>query len=693
MGTTAEKNVFTFDYEVFRMRLIGFQHDHEKQESPREKYLKDFKDFKSKRKPYRKDEDKQILEWILKNQSFNLLGGKTIWKIMEPKVCNNQRPWESLQERFNKSILPNIESYNMPSKIVKKFRRSLEVVGSSLSSEQKETAGDSDEPLMRESVKTRVHVLKKRNCHQTENYSSSEEEKRRRPRRKQKLQEQQDQSESWCEADQSDQKSEKEDTESSRDEQQKSLSVLRENTPTQNLLVVVPDEDINSEREIENCSAPRRNLGEKGKTVPSSTADPEMKGPGQSAAPKNTSTVNDSVEEDGQATIIEDSPDKLQSNPYVEDFPSMSDSNPLLVESMTDPPDCLQDGDGAPSVVVRRKDIGEGPGGGEVEGRKENTLRREGRLEAEEKDQIQSKDDVNRPKKDTEPEKCLEMFQVPSDIAVNNPSSQDSSNPWLESVVSTPDWQQAVASTFQQQDEENVELAHSVGDGMEGNGDIGGGSVGAGHEVEEEEGEEADSSFEILPVVAALRTPMKRKRKRKIVDRRTEVSDKVISGQLLNSSNLLPSGRCLPDPKHVPGELLIPRSGRNCGSSLSLLYRNTMQSLPRTDQTYDWQLNCFSPDAADPSGPEEEDHQGATGTSESREENDDPPAVKDRSESGRNIRIRNCRSVEVGTWEMMENDEECVLIIKGASVPRESVLPETTEPFSKRLRIIFVSNE
>ena len=59
MGTTAEKNVFTFDYEVFRMRLIGFQHDHEKQESPREKYLKDFKDFKSKRKPYRKDEDKQ----------------------------------------------------------------------------------------------------------------------------------------------------------------------------------------------------------------------------------------------------------------------------------------------------------------------------------------------------------------------------------------------------------------------------------------------------------------------------------------------------------------------------------------------------------------------------------------------------------------------------------------------------------
>ena len=116
------------------MRLIGFQHDHEKQESPREKYLKDFKDFKSKRKPYRKDEDKQILEWILKNQSFNLLGGKTIWKIMEPKVCNNQRPWESLQERFNKSILPNIESYNMPSKIVKKFRRSLEVVGSSLSS-------------------------------------------------------------------------------------------------------------------------------------------------------------------------------------------------------------------------------------------------------------------------------------------------------------------------------------------------------------------------------------------------------------------------------------------------------------------------------------------------------------------------------------------------------------------------------
>ena len=62
----------------YRMRPIGFLHDHEKKESPREKYLKNFKAFKSKRKPYSKDEDKEIIKWILKNQSFNLLNGNAV---------------------------------------------------------------------------------------------------------------------------------------------------------------------------------------------------------------------------------------------------------------------------------------------------------------------------------------------------------------------------------------------------------------------------------------------------------------------------------------------------------------------------------------------------------------------------------------------------------------------------------------
>ena len=177
------------------------------------------------------------------------------------------------------------------------------------------------------------------------------------------------------------------------------------------------------------------------------------------------------------------------------------------------------------------------------------------------------------------------------------------------------------------------------------------------------------------------------------MDRRTEVSDKVISRQLQTSSNLLPSGICLPDPKHVPGELLFPRSGRKCGSSLSAFYRNTIQSLHRTDQTFDWPLNCFSPEAPEPSWPEEENHQEATGTSESRGENDDPAAAEDRSEPVRNLKFRNWRRVDA---KLGENDEEFVLKISGVSVPRESesvLFPETTNPPSKRLRIIFVSSE
>ena len=87
------------------MRSTGVPFRHEM--SSKEKYLKDYKAFKSRRKPFSKNEDQDIINWILKYESFNLLTGKTIWKIMESKVCNDKRPWPSLQERFNQFILPN----------------------------------------------------------------------------------------------------------------------------------------------------------------------------------------------------------------------------------------------------------------------------------------------------------------------------------------------------------------------------------------------------------------------------------------------------------------------------------------------------------------------------------------------------------------------------------------------------------
>ena len=82
----------------YKMRPIGFLHDHEKKESPREKYLKDFKAFKSKRKPYSKDEDKEIIKWILKNQSFNdsASNGRSRLQDLQADVKNQNKSNPSL---------------------------------------------------------------------------------------------------------------------------------------------------------------------------------------------------------------------------------------------------------------------------------------------------------------------------------------------------------------------------------------------------------------------------------------------------------------------------------------------------------------------------------------------------------------------------------------------------------------------
>ena len=160
------------------------------------------------------------------------------------------------------------------------------------------------------------------------------------------------------------------------------------------------------------------------------------------------------------------------------------------------------------------------------------------------------------------------------------------------------------------------------------------------------------------------------------MDVRTKISDQVFSGQLQNTHRL-PTGISFPVTKHVPGELLLRRSGSKCGSSLSLVFRNAVQTLPRTDQTYDWPLNCFSPEAPGPPSPDQDQPVGAP---ERTGEKDDPAAAEDRSP---------------GSWrrleaKLRENEEEFVLVIKG--MPRESdVLVEGSSPAAKRTRIIFVT--
>ena len=111
---------------------------------------------------------------------------------------------------------------------------------------------------------------------------------------------------SWCEADQSDQKSDKEDTESSRAEQQvEHPTINREHATTLNLRVDLPDMDINSERELEDCSAERRRSEEKDETVPSITAVSLRSREGPGTSKKNIdNTVNTDNAEKALAQLV-----------------------------------------------------------------------------------------------------------------------------------------------------------------------------------------------------------------------------------------------------------------------------------------------------------------------------------------------------------------------------------------------------
>ena len=674
-------------YYNSRMRSTGFPFRHEM--SSKEKYLKDYKAFKSRRKPFSKNEDQDIINWILKYESFNLLTGKTIWKIMESKVCNDKRPWPSLQERFNQFILPNIESYNLPFKIIQKFRRAEQGVANSVSSEQKETAGDSEETAARkyQSLKKR-QFHKKRSPGQRQKSSEEEEENTRkagrRRQRRMRSQELRENSESWGEAGQSDQKSDREDTESTDpvDEQQEHPSVLRENPESVDLLVDIPDVEI--ERGKETSPAPDVNPAIEKNPADCSEEEEEEKSSTAGPAGTNKNTESKTEEETGgNSSNTENTSGGLTVNADTE-YSSQSDGHlkPSLGKSRTDSADTL------PDVEADERSVGDGreENGESGEGLKEDIEQRAVEVE-ESMDQSGSKVGNSRPENKSDTENTSERLQVPANTSASNLFRGSGSHPEVESMVGTPDWQQAVSSTFRQQEEENGVLTRSVGDGKEESGGGGAGSEGEEVEVEggeeeevgeEEEGEISEPSFELLPVEPLLRPP--KRRRRKTVDHRTKISDKVISGQLQNSSNLLPDGIRLPNPKHVPGELLFRRSGRNCGSFLSLSYRNTVRSLPRTDQSNDWPLNCFSPEAPEPSCPDEEQVEAA----EQRGEND-YPAAEDRSPTVRGPTMTTWRRLEA---KLGENDEELVLVIKGIRRPDALV----DEPGSKRMRIIFVSD-
>ena len=72
--------------------------------------------------PYKTSEDKKIIQWIIKQSRYSEIGGIKMWEILES--CNEVpgRSYQSMKERFRKTIMPNIQHYQLEKDQVDRFR-------------------------------------------------------------------------------------------------------------------------------------------------------------------------------------------------------------------------------------------------------------------------------------------------------------------------------------------------------------------------------------------------------------------------------------------------------------------------------------------------------------------------------------------------------------------------------------------
>ena len=75
----------------------------------------------ARRAGYTPREDATILAFIAENRRQGHVGGVELWKLMEKRGVVEGRSWQSLKERFRKTILKKIKSYGLPAEQVKAF--------------------------------------------------------------------------------------------------------------------------------------------------------------------------------------------------------------------------------------------------------------------------------------------------------------------------------------------------------------------------------------------------------------------------------------------------------------------------------------------------------------------------------------------------------------------------------------------
>ena len=78
---------------------------------------------------YNQEEDKAILNFIVHNRRYSEVNGKALWIMMEEKNVVADRSWQSMKERYQKYIAPNIEMFdNLNSNDIKQLNKYLSTV-------------------------------------------------------------------------------------------------------------------------------------------------------------------------------------------------------------------------------------------------------------------------------------------------------------------------------------------------------------------------------------------------------------------------------------------------------------------------------------------------------------------------------------------------------------------------------------
>ena len=89
----------------------------------RENKVESIKGLRKNVKYYSKDEDVKIINFIIDNKRFEDVKGNELWKVIVQRNVVVGRSWQSLKERFRKTILPKINQYGVDKEIIAKFSK------------------------------------------------------------------------------------------------------------------------------------------------------------------------------------------------------------------------------------------------------------------------------------------------------------------------------------------------------------------------------------------------------------------------------------------------------------------------------------------------------------------------------------------------------------------------------------------